>query len=77
MKREEKIRKKIERSQKRRQKRYDKTASKIGRKMDSFRLSGFRAINNQSGVWEENGKLMQICSYEVYGICEYPCNGDC
>lgn len=73
--REEKVRKKIERSQRRRQKRYDKTASKIGRKMEAFQMHGFKAINNYNDIWEENGRLVQICSY--MGICAYPCNGDC
>lgn len=30
-------------------------------------------------VWKDKqtGKLMQKCSYERYGTCTYPCNGDC
>lgn len=77
MTKEEKIQHKIDRSQRRRQKRYDATANKIARKRNAFMEHGFKVINNQYGVWEENGRMMQICSYEAYGTCEFPCNGDC
>lgn len=76
MTREEKVQKKIKRSQERRQKRYNNTRYTISKQRNAFEQGGFRAIK-RCGVWEENGRMMQVCSYEAYGTCEYPCNGDC
>lgn len=35
---------------------------------------------NSGGYWEDSFSptgYSQVCSYEVYGTCQYPCNGDC
>ena len=32
------------------------------------------------GYWEDSFSptgYSQVCSYDVYGTCQYPCNGDC
>jgi hypothetical protein len=34
----------------------------------------------RGGYWEDSFSptgYSQVCSYEVYGTCQYPCNGDC
>ena len=34
----------------------------------------------RGGHWEDSFSptgYSQVCSYEVYGTCQYPCNGDC
>ncbi len=34
----------------------------------------------RGGYWEDSFSptgYSQVCSYDVYGTCQYPCNGDC
>ena len=34
----------------------------------------------RGGYWEDSFSPTgdsQVCSYDVYGTCQYPCNGDC
>ena len=34
----------------------------------------------RGGYWEDSFSptgYSQVCSYDVYGTCRYPCNGDC
>ena len=34
----------------------------------------------RGGYWEDPFSptgYSQVCSYDVYGTCQYPCNGDC
>lgn len=42
-----------------------------------IRAGGFTAAKNGSWYDSERGCYMQVCSYDAYGICESPCNGDC
>ena len=43
----------------------------------SFDIARQMVRKGYIGVWKENGVFMQKCSYESYGTCRYPCNGDC
>ena len=34
----------------------------------------------RGGYWEDSFSptgYSQVCSYDAYGTCQYPCNGDC
>lgn len=74
--REEKVRKKIERAKNRKSIRDLKYKEFLQNKTKEIDLGGFVFAKN-GGIFWRNGKWMQKCSYEVYGICDYPCNGDC
>lgn len=43
----------------------------------SFGIARQMTRKDYIDIWKENGIFMQKCSYERYGTCEYPCNGDC
>lgn len=76
MNRQEKIRKKQERSSKRKNKRDQKYREFLEYNHEMIDYGGFCAVKG-NGIFYRNGKMMQKCSYEAYGICEVPCNGDC
>lgn len=77
MTKEEKEQRRIDSRQKRRQKKYDKTYDKyIKGRNDIFYERGFTGLKGR-GTWWENGRVVQNCSYDGFGICEFPCNGDC
>lgn len=81
MKRDQKIQKKLERAKIRRKKRLEiynrrkSIANNYG-----IPLSAVDKRGNYSGYWADPSSptgYSQKCSYEAYGTCQYPCNGDC
>ena len=81
MTREKKIQKKLERAKIRRKKRLEiynrrkSTADHYG-----IPLSAVDKRGNCSGYWADPSSptgYSQKCSYEAYGTCQHPCNGDC
>lgn len=86
MTREEKHKRKIERSIKRRSKRKEIYVKKIQgvREISRFLDIPLSVIdkrgNYRGGSWYDPKSptgYSQKCSYDVYGICQSPCNGDC
>ena len=83
MTREEKILKRKTRAANRRAKRNEKYFNKI----NTVRVIGvyvpLSAIDRYgivSGSWPDSSSptgYSQKCSYEAYGTCQSPCNGDC
>jgi len=78
MTREEKIIKRKLRAKTRKEKRNKKYFSFLEDNRDVIRMGGF-APAKKGGRWfnSSTGKYMQVCSYDAYGSCESPCNGDC
>lgn len=86
MTREEKKKNKIERSIKRRAKRKEIYVKKIRAVRDISRILSLplsiidKQGNYTGGSWYDPNSptgYSQKCSYDVYGICQSPCNGDC
>ena len=82
MKREDKILKRKERAHKRKQKRNEIYHMKIQKVRDLGNYIPLSAVDKDGTInsWQDPSSstgYSQVCSYDVYGICESPCNGDC
>ena len=83
MTREEKIQKRKTRAANRRARRNERYFSRIrtAREIDSYvPLHAIDKYGIVSGSWEDPNSptgYSQKCSYEAYGTCQSPCNGDC
>jgi hypothetical protein len=83
MTREEKILKRKTRAANRRARRNEKYFNKINTVRDidvRVPLSSIDRYGNVSGSWPDPSSptgYSQKCSYEAYGTCQSPCNGDC
>ena len=74
--REEKVRMKQEKANKRKTRRNAEYRNFLNSKREEISVGGFQFAKN-GGTFMKDGKWMQKCSYDAYGYCEYPCNGDC
>lgn len=82
MKREEKVKRKIERAKKRRDNRNKKYKEKISKVSECGSNVPLWVLTNDGmfDCWPDSSSstgYFQKCSYEAWGICEAPCNGDC
>lgn len=81
MTREQKIKKRQERAWARKNRRLD-VYNRRKRVADNYGIP-LHAIDkngNASGSWEDPTSptgWSQKCSYDRYGTCQHPCNGDC
>lgn len=81
MTREQKIKKRQERACARKNRRLD-VYNRRKRVAESYGipLSAIDKNGIASGSWEDPSSstgYSQKCSYEAWGSCQYPCNGDC
>ena len=87
MKRPDKIKKRIERAQRRREKRNASYKARIRKCSDlggNVPLHAAEKLYDNSwyvsGSWADSNSptgYTQKCSYEAWGTCQSPCNGDC
>ncbi len=79
MTREQKIAKRKARKQLRIAKRNTKfQRSGLVRRMNAGCSVGeARRIDRNGYFIDSSGREMQVCSYDAWGTCSYPCNGDC
>lgn len=82
MLRAEKILKRQARAQERRLKKNEKYFAKIRAVREINVWLPLSAVTRYglSGSWEDPSSptgYSQVCSYEAYGTCQSPCNGDC
>lgn len=80
MKREDKIKKRKERARMHAIKRWSIYLAKIKIARDKgCPLSAIRKDGTTTSWRDPNSPTgySQICSYDVYGTCQSPCNGDC
>ncbi len=82
MTREQKILKRKERAYKRRKRKnelYHMKIKKVRELGNYIPLSAVRR-DGTTEAWRDSNSptgYSQVCSYEAYGICQAPCNGDC
>lgn len=66
------------RAARRKEKRNREYAQFVARYDRLIGLGGFSAAKGRA--WPDNSSptgYTQVCSYEAYGTCQAPCNGDC